>query len=49
MAATRQRLTDSAAAVGTTVLVGDQTTLTPAFAQKVGTAVSGPESWSPAP
>ncbi|HEU5334007.1 MAG TPA: hypothetical protein VFU73_14610 [Actinocrinis sp.] len=40
-------LTDSDAAVGTTVLVGDQNTLTAAFAQKVGTAVSGPVGWTP--
>ena len=44
---TQRWLTDSAAAVGTTVLVGDQATLTPVFAEKVGTAVSGPQGWSP--
>lgn len=45
--ATQQWLTDSAPAVDTTVLVGAQTTLNATIAQKIGAAVSGPQSWSP--
>jgi hypothetical protein len=46
-AATQQWLTDSSGSVGTTVIVGSQSKLGDTFAQKVGTAVSGPVGWTP--
>ena len=44
---TQQWFADSAGAVNTTVLIGDQNTLNTALAQKIGTAVSGPDGWTP--